>query len=154
MAAIVTTSRKPYKLKATGEGEPLTRDDMATWQHILLGHMRQDEKWHQFLPPTGLHKTWTSSEDSDETYGLTAPGSVNHTALVATAKLQFDCKRFVTCMATWAPTNFSETIIREATSFDWVMKEIKESYGLNTKGEHFMALDDIKFEFSANFTHN
>ena len=61
------TAVKPYKLKPTGES--LTRDDLSTWKQILLSHIRQNQKWIQFLPSSATHKKWKST-DEDVTNGL------------------------------------------------------------------------------------
>ena len=135
---------KPYKLKPSGE--VLSRDDLSTWRQILLGHIRQNNQWLQFLPNSVTHKTWECTDD-DENNGLV--GEDNAT----TNTLRSDFQDFLTCVATYAPAGFSETIMRESTSFNWVIDLIKSTYGLETKGEHFLALDDLKFEFDTNFTY-
>ena len=70
-----------------------------------------------------------------------------------TTKLRANFQDFVTCLATYSPPGFSETISRESTSFNWAIDLIKTTYGLDTKGEHFLALDDLKFEFDSNYTY-
>ena len=134
---------KPYKLKPSGE--TLTRDDLSTWKTILLGHIRQNPKWHQFLP-TGNHKEWTCT-DEDETNELVGED------VTATNTLRSDFQDFLTCVATYAPSGFNDTIIRESTSLSWVFDLIKTTFGLETKGENFLALDDLKFEFDGSFTY-
>ena len=143
------TNTRPHKLVATGD--KLSRDDVATWQHILLGHVRQNEHWQQFLAPAGPHKTWTAT-DEDETNGLTAAATATMSAPVATAKLQAHFYNFISCIARFSPKGYSNTVLRESTSFKWVVDHINEAYGLDTKGEHFLSLDDIKLEFDANYT--
>ena len=41
------TTINPYKLKASGDS--ISRDDLNTWKHVLLGFIRQNETWTQFL---------------------------------------------------------------------------------------------------------
>ena len=135
---------KPYKLKPSGEN--LSRDDLSTWKQILLGHIRQNDQWLQFLPTSDSHKTWKCS-DEDETNGLAGDSTA------ATNKLRANFQDFLTCVATYSPAGFNDTIMREATSFDWVIELIKRTYGLETKGENFLALDDLKFDFDCNFTY-
>ena len=129
---------KPYKLKPSGDS--LTRDDLSTWRQILLGHIRQNTDWHQFLPSSETHKTWICT-DVDETNGL-AGRDAN-----ATNKLRADFQDFLTCVATYAPAGFNDTIVRESTSFLWIIDLIKTTFGLETKGENFLAIDDINFDF-------
>ena len=133
---------KPYKLKPSGEA--LTRDDLFTWKQILLGHIRQNPKWLQFLPSSATHKEWKST-DEDVTNGLHGVDAT------ASNVLRAEFQDFLTCVATYSPTGFGETILRESTSFDWVIKLIQSTHGLETKGEHFLALDDMKLEYTASF---
>ena len=149
------TTIKPYKLKPTGE--TLSRDDLATWRQILLGHIRQNPKWLQFLPTSSVNPKWTCS-DEDETNGLvemnepvgTAAPTINQTK---TDVLRADFADFLTCVATYAPAGFNDTIQRESTSFNWVIDLIKSTYGLDTKGENFLGIDDLKFDFDGGFTY-
>ena len=59
MAAAKTTV-KPYKLKPSGDS--LTRDDLSTWREVILSHMRQNEKWKDFLPG-GTKSTWKAEDE-------------------------------------------------------------------------------------------
>ena len=61
------TISRPYKLEA--KGDHLTRDDLATWKQVLLGHIRQNPRWLQFLPTSETHSTWKST-DEDELNGF------------------------------------------------------------------------------------
>ena len=135
MAAAKTTV-KPYKLKPSGDS--LTRDDLSTWREVILSHMRQNEKWKDFLPG-GTKSTWKAEDDTEED---------NWTLEVKAALADF-----ITCVATYSPAGFGETIKRESTSFNWVIDLIKETYGLKTRGEHFLGLEDLKFTFDGGFTY-
>ena len=136
---------KPYKLKPSGDS--LTRDDLSTWKQILLGHVRQNAKWIQFLPSSATHKTWVCTDD-DDTNGLA--GADDNASNV----LRADFQDYLTCVATYAPAGLNETIFREATSFNWVIDLIKTTFGLETKGENFLAIDDLKFDFDGSFTYH
>ena len=136
---------KPYKLKPTGDA--LTRDDLFTWKQILLGFIRQNPKWLQFLPSSATFKEWLSS-DEDVTNGLVGTDDND------TNVLRADFQDFLTCVATYSPTGFGETIMRESTSFDWVIQLIQSTHGLETRGEHFLALDEMKLEYSTSFTYH
>ena len=143
------TTIKPYKLKASGE--VISRDDLNTWKHILLGFVRQHENWTQFLEGE-MHGTWICT-DKDVTNGLSAPPRDNQTDTdAANRKLRAHFKDFLTCVATYAPQGFGETIMRESTSFRWIISLLQRTFGLETKGEHFLALDDVKLEYGPDFT--
>ena len=131
------TTIKPYKLKSSSGGK-LSRDDLATWKEVLLSHMRQNVKW-KFWLPGGDHAEWKPADDNqDQEWD---------------DDKQPDFEDFLTCLSTFSPAGFSETVKRESTSFGWVINLIKDTYGLKTKGEHFLAIEDIKFEFSDSFTY-
>ena len=134
---------KPYKLKPT-DG-PMSRDDVSTWDYNLQSFCRQVENWSQFLL-SGTRQNWTAT-DEDPTNGLEADTEE------ATKKLRSTFKDFLTCVATSCPTGFMATIMRESTSYTWVLQTIKETFGLNTKGKDFLQADNIKFTFNQNFTY-
>ena len=129
---------KPYKLKPSGD--ILTRDDLSTWKQILLGHIRQNPSWLQFLPSSATHKTWTCTDD-DDTNALVGADDA------ATNELRATFQDYLTCIATYAPAGLNDTIIRESTSFNWVIDLIKTTFDLEAKGENFLALDEMKFDF-------
>ena len=123
----------------------MSRDDVSTWDYNLQSFCRQAETWSQFLP-SGTKPNWKAS-DEDLTNGLTADTDET------TNKLRSTFKDFLTCVATNCPTGFMETIMRESTSYTWVLKKIKETFGLNTKGKDFLKADNINFTFDQNFTY-
>ena len=140
----------PFKLEAT-KG-PLSRDDLSTWEYNQMSFCRQNEAWQAFLPD-GDRATWTSFDD-DKTYGLIAlKADLETTDPVETKKLRAAFKDFLNCMSVHCPTNFTKTVQREATSWSWIIKLIKDNYNLNTKGEQFLGGNDIKLEFDDNFTY-
>ena len=139
-----TPKAKPYKLKPS-DGV-MTRDDVSLWECTLLASCRQMTDWQKFLPPGGEHQNWTPS-DEDEYNGL-------YNDNVATQrKLRNDFANFITCIATHCPTGFMDTVLRESTSFKSIVKQIKTTFNLDSKGEKFLSLMDIKLEFSSSFTY-
>jgi len=144
------TTIKPYKLKASGES--LSRDDVNTWQQVLLGFLRQDKNNTEFLSGGGFAEWKTTDEDA--TNGLVAAPANVADEPAETATLRANFKNFLTTVATYSPQGFAETIEREATSFQWVIDLILKTFGLETKGEHFLALDDLKLEYGPDFTYH
>ena len=119
------TTIKPYKLKASGE--VISRDDLNTWKHILLGFIRQNENWTQFLEGEA-NGTWVCT-DKDVTNGLVAPPADTQPETdAASRKLRAHFKDFLTCVATYAPQGFGETILRESTSFRWIVSLLQRTY--------------------------
>ena len=143
-------SLKPYKLVATNG--PLSRDDLATWEFNQLSYCRQKEAWQEFLPG-GTNSTWTATED-DDTNGImvTKPedGSLD---VEKTNKKRSAFKDFLDALAINCPAGYPATVVREATSWKWVIDEIKKDFGLDTRGEQFLAGNDIKLTFDDTFTY-
>ena len=141
---MATSKAKPYKLKPS-DGI-MSRDDVSHWEYTMLASCRQVADWQQFLPPNGQHMTWLSA-DEDEHNGLE-----NDNAAVQ-RKLRNDFANFLTCIATHCPVGFMDTVLRESTSFKWIVRQIKTTFNLDAKGEKFLSIMDIKFEFSPSFTY-
>ena len=112
----------------------------------MLASCRQVADWQQFLPPNGQHMNWLSA-DEDEHNGLE-----NDNAAVQ-RKLRNDFANFLTCIATHCPVGFMDTVLRESTSFKWIVRQIKTTFNLDAKGEKFLSIMDIKFKFSPSFTY-
>ena len=96
------TTIKPYKLKPSS-GDTITRDDLATWREVLLSHMRQNDKWKDFLPGGGKQE-WKALDDTEENDWED--------------NIKADFEDFLTCLSTFSPTGFGETVKRESTSFN------------------------------------
>ena len=143
-----TKNIKIYKLRAT-DG-PLSRDDVSTWVFTVKSYARQ-HGWTKFI--SGNNKTWEpTDEDDDNGMKVTnADGSVN---AVETTNLVGEFHDFITTVAANCPSGFTETVIRESTSFSWIVEHIKKTFKLVTKGENFLDGLDLKFEFDENFTYS
>ena len=139
---------KIYKLKPT-DG-PLSRDDVSTWTFTVKSFARQN-KWSDFLPG-GNHNTWTATDD-DEHNGLQVTKADRSVDEPETQKLRENFQDFLTSVAANCPAGFTETVIRESTSFKWIEDKIKKTFNLATKGENFLDGMDIKFEFDDSFTY-
>ena len=141
-------SNKIYKLRPT-DG-PLSRDDLSTWIFTVQSHARQ-YGWAEFLQD-GAHNTWTATAE-DPNNGLqilSSDQTVDHTA---TNKLRSSFRDFLAAIAANCPTGFTDTVIRESTSFKWIENTIKKTFNLTTTGESFLDGINIKFEFDNSFTY-
>ena len=141
-------SNKIYKLRPT-DG-PLSRDDLSTWIFTVQSHARQ-YGWAEFLQD-GAHNTWTATAE-DPNNGLqilSSDQTVDHTA---TNKLRSSFRDFLAAVAANCPTGFTDTVIRESTSFKWIENTIKKTFNLTTTGESFLDGINIKFEFDNSFTY-
>ena len=140
---MTTPKAKPYKLKPS-DGV-MTRDDVSLWEYTLLASCRQIADWQQFLPG-GENSTWIATDD-DVNNGLT------HATAATQTKLRNDFANFLTCVATHCPTGFMDTVMRESVSFKNIVEQIRTTYSLDSKGEKFLSIMDIKLEFSPSFTY-
>ena len=70
-----------------------------------------------------------------------------------TNKNRASLRNFLTCLAVNCPSGFMETVMRESTSYTWVVDKIKETFRLNTRGENFLEGSNIRFEFGPDFTY-
>ena len=57
-------------------------------------------------------------------------------------------------MASHCPSGFINQVMRESTSYNWILDQVYSTFGLETKGENFLCGNDMKFEFGPGFTHN
>ena len=144
---------KPYKLKAS-EGDNITRDDISTWSYTILACARQINDWKQFLP--GKAKDIWQAKSDDVTHGLRVTkqqGGETVTDDAATEKLRNDFLDFLTFVATHCPSGFMNMVMRESTSFTWIQKQLHATFDLETRGENFLAGNELKFEFGSGFTY-
>ena len=145
---------KPYKLKPT-EGEKLTKDDISTWSYTMLSCARQVKEWIQFLPGNSKSSWIPKSEDPSHNWKVTKEQLGEQVVdEEATDQLKANFQDFLTFIASHCPTGFMNPVMRESTSYDWIIEQLYSTFGLDTKGENFLAGNDIKFEFSHNFTYN
>ena len=72
----------------------------------------------------------------------------------ATDTLKSHFQDFLTFVASQCPSGFMNQVMRESTSFDWILEQLYTTYGLDVKGENFLAGNDIKIEITPTFTYN
>ena len=51
---------------------------------------------------------------------------------------------FLTCLGTYCPENFMFTVIKEATSYEWVLRRIHETFQLDNRGVNFLAGEEAQ----------
>ena len=133
----------------------MSRDDVVSWDYNHQAYCRQVPDWLQWLP-NGTRKEWTASDD-DETNGLpvimkAAPNN-DEVDDDATNKVRASLQNFLTCLAVNCPPGFMETVMRESTSYQWVINKVKATYNLNTRGENFLEGSNLKFEYGPDFNY-
>ena len=63
-----------------------------------------------------------------------------------TNKIRTALEDFLVCLGTYCPENFMFTVIKEATSYDWVLRRIQETFNLDNRGVSFLAGCKVKTE--------
>ena len=145
---------KPYKLKPS-EGYKITRDDVTTWSYTIQSCARQVTDWIQFLPNSSKSQWTAKSEDPTHNLKVTKDEDGRIVDDVeGTDRLRAHFQDFLTFVASHCPSGFMSQVMRESTSYDWIIEQLYSTYGLETKGENFLAGNDINFEFSPSFTHS
>jgi hypothetical protein len=145
---MTTKNVKIYKLKAT-DG-PLSRDDLSTWVFTVKSYARQ-HGMQRFI--SGANKDWICSDEQDDNGFKVLKADRTTVDEEATNKLIGDFHDFLTSVAANCPTGFTDTVIRESTSFSWIVEHIKKTFKLITKGENFLDGINLKFEYDENFTY-
>ena len=116
---------------------------------------RQNNNWLQFLPGNFKEKWLPRSEDSTHGWSVTKEeGGHQVVDDEATDILKAHFQDFLTFVASYCPSGFMNEVMRESVSFNWVIEQLLSTYRLETRGENFLAGNDIKFEFSPSFTYN
>ena len=146
---------KPYKLKPT-DSDRITRDDVLAWSYTILSCARQVKEWQQFLPGSSKSQWTAKSEDATHKWKVTKvdENGVETEDEAATETLKANFQDFLTFVATHCPSGFVNQVIRKSVSFDWILDQLYSTYGLETKGENFLAGNNIKFKFSLTFTYS
>ena len=145
---------KPYKLKPS-DGAKITRDDVSTWSYTLQSCARQVKDWIAFLPGNSKAKWIAKSEDASHGWKVTKmEDDIEVDDDEATDALKSHFQDFLTFIASYCPSGFMNQVMRESTSFEWIIDQLHSTYGLETRGENFLTGNDIKFEFSPTFTYN
>ena len=126
----------PYSRRVTKKlKSPVTRDSFVTWDMNHRSFCRQFKEWLPFLPG-GTRTTWTSSAD-DPTRGITVMKLEDGNQVIdedKTNETRSALEEFLRCLGTYSPEHYMGTIMQEATSYQWVLDRIQESFNLNTKG--------------------
>ena len=62
-------------------------------------------------------------------------------------------EEFLRCLGTYSPEHYMGTVMQEATSYQWVLDRIQESFNLNTKGVQFLSGCPVKADSGDGQTH-
>ena len=136
------------KLKITPppklESKSLKLDKLQTWYSGMKNCFKHDSDHKQFLKG-GPYETWTALK-SDATRGINiepvyeaaddrhARALKLENAQNDTAKIRESLDDFLHLLGSKAPDGMYNTIVRQATSMEWVLARIKTALRIQTKG--------------------
>ena len=132
----------------------LTEQQFEIWKLQLRAWLSSDETLAQFLP-RGRYSTWQSEETNpDRITELVQPGPDpelpdNPTDpqiqdLLAKRRMQLEV--FLSQVANCVSLNHYTTVVRHATSLQWIFNKIRQDYDIAQKGIHFMNLARLKYD--------
>ena len=72
---------------------------------------------------------------------------------VETNKVRTALEDFLTCLGTYCPENFMFTVINDATSYEWVLRRIHETFQLDNRGSISWQALKLKLNLTKNLRH-
>ena len=136
------------KLKITPppklEGKKITLDKLQTWFSGMKNCFKHDKDHKQFLKGE-TYENWTALK-ADSTRGISvtpvylqaddnnARAAKLEAANVETTKIRDNLDDFLHLLGSKAPDGMYNTITREATSMEWVLRRIKTAFRIQSKG--------------------
>ena len=131
----------------------LTEQQFSIWKNQLRAWLASDDSLAPFLP-TGQYNTWESEETNPHRITeLVQPGpdldlrenptEAQRTQLLDKRRRQLDI--FLSQVASCVSLNHYNTVVRHATSLQWVHNKIREDYGIVQRGINFMNLRHLKY---------
>ena len=108
----------------------------------------------------GIYSTWTAGEQNEDRIEavhaadpllIVVPAPPNEAAVQAHQEQVLDkrrrlCKTFLSQVAKCVSENHYTTVMRQATSLQWIYTKIREDYDILQRGIHFLNILDIKYD--------
>ena len=134
----------------------LTEQKFSVWKTQLRAWLASDDSLAHFLP-TGDYSEWESEELNPlRIPHLVQPGpdpdlpadptDAQTRQLLDKRRRQLDI--FLSQVASCVSLNHYNTVVRHATSLQWVFNKIREDYGIVQKGINFVNLRRLKYDSS------
>ena len=139
--------------------EPLPLKDLSEqkfgiWKTQLKAWLSSDDTLAPFLP-TGNYSTWQAEETNPlRITELVQPGpdpdlpqnptQAQRDQLLEKRRRQLEI--FISQVASCVSINHYNTVVRNATSLEWVFDKVREDYGITQKGINFMNLRQVKYD--------
>ena len=133
----------PNQLPAEG----VTDTTFNIWKDALEIYLEIDERFHKFLNG-GDYTTWEAAETySDRIRALNTADTESNLSSIRKELRQFLC-----IIAKFVHQDYYQPIVRHSTSLEWIYKKIRQDYGIEQKGIHFLNILDIKYDPTGNVT--
>lgn len=127
--------------------EGVTDTTFNIWRDALEIYLEVDERFHKFLNG-GDYTTWEAAETyPDRIRVLHAADTESNLTTIRKELRQFLC-----IIAKFVHQDYYQPIVRHSTSVDWIYKKIRQDYGIEQKGIHFLNILDIKYDPTGNVT--
>ena len=132
----------------------LTEQKFSVWKNQLRAWLGSNDSLAPFLP-TGQYHTWQAEEvNPNRIDQLIQPGpdrDLQQDATQAQRDQLLDKRRrqldiFLSQVASCVSLNHYNTVVRHATSLQWVFNKIREDYGIVQRGINFMNLRHLRYD--------
>ena len=127
--------------------EGVTDTQFNIWRDALEIYLEVDERFQKFMPG-GDYASWEPAEsypDRIRTLVQTDPES-NLTTI------RKELRHLLMIIAKFIHEDYYQPIVRHSTSIDWIYKKIRQDYGIEQKGIHFLNILDVKYDPTGNVT--
>ena len=149
MPAIKIHPPKPLPEQAISEQE------FQDWQNELEIWLGEDDNIARFMTG-GRYQRWQSQEQNphriDDLHARDPDrpqqDAANREDVTADllVKQRRQLKTFLGQVAKCTSRNMYATIVRHATSLDWIYNKIRQDYDIQQKGTHFLNIIDLKYD--------
>ena len=133
----------PHTLHNQGVSE----DDFNIWQEQLTVYLLQDNQNERFFDE-GDYAEWQAEED----FAGRIQTPVNPDVAGTLPERRRQLRTFISQIAKSCHKSDFQTIMRQSTSFQWIMDKLRENYDIQKKGVHFLNIIDIKWDPTSDIT--
>lgn len=126
----------------------VTEEDFNIWMEQMNIYLVQNDDYEMFLEG-GRYSVWRAAEDYPNRIQTFADPDADAATL---AKRRKQLRTFLGHIAKSCHKSDFQTIMRHSTSFDWIIKKLRENYDIQKKGVHFLNIVDIKWDPSDDLT--
>ena len=143
---MASTQFKIYAPKPL-ETEGVTEASFDIWAMQLRVYLQSCKDFRPFLPG-GRYAKWTSFEENpNQILTAVAPDEAANLENVRS-----DLLTFLTSAAAFVHQDYYMPIIKHSTSFDGILKKLKQDLNLQTTGVHFMNIIHLKYDIAGNIS--